>query len=52
MMTISFAMKTMNIDRLMSLNLRLTLARFCVNAVCWFKRPLSVIKRFEFPCIA
>ena len=38
----------MNIDRLNTLNLRLTLARHFGFAACWFKRPLSVIKRWNF----
>ncbi|MDQ8196259.1 hypothetical protein QEH59_17625 [Coraliomargarita sp. SDUM461004] len=33
----------MNIDRLTTLNLRLTLARLCGSALCWFKRSFSVI---------
>jgi len=38
----------MNLDRLNTLNLRLTLARRFGFAACWFKRPLSVFKRSGF----
>jgi hypothetical protein len=40
--------KILDIDRLTTLNLRLTLARVCGSALCWFKRSFSVIKRSDF----
>jgi len=54
-------MKAMNIDRsvkelrptqlaLTTLNLRLTL-QGVFSALCWFKRSLSVFKRFESVCV-